>query len=629
MPDTLKIEIDENVVFNKKYYGIHGKIGSGANAEILYVQSTLKMKDLHDFQLIADIPGSERWNVRDLFQRNINTERIEGEGGLLDYFKNKNSIKYFNPIALVVLPQRDNKPLTTLPLLMENKNEGDLLGLDESKLSTLNWEDYYQFTYLYNNDVNLSKIAWNSEKCSIVAVDGQHRLTALKRLYDFNKNTNDNNIKDWKIPVVFLIPRKLRADLDSDNLIEIIRKIFMYINMKAENVNESRAILLDDENINSICVQEIIDHIHSQDFNTLEDQENTRKHLPLYMVNWMGLETDKKKINDTMYVLSNKELKSWLDNYLLGSEEKIDSTSLCWKRLAFSDEEFETLEDDVPLNNNDAQIIRNKFNSTMREAFLKFITNLDPIKNYIKEASKYEKDILKDPKGVKALDILRYGYGTFDSNDLASEVKDYSKKIADTLKNKKISAFKSFFFRADICLRGFIFAFSEFYNYYKEDQRRAVSWNEYTEKIIPLFNEFISEGWTNDVFENEITDNQKDLLIHICYDPSGTIINYRLEDVKKAWGIFVLMHILYLANKNDPNFFQTGDEVILNAWSTVYPDFFNTLEKGIKKQVRAELQQKALTKKERDKEIRTKSKNKADNKLLIYQKLWGINEEVG
>ena len=38
--------------------------------------------------------------IKDLFQRTINRKRITGPEGLISYFKDKDKVKYFNPIAL-------------------------------------------------------------------------------------------------------------------------------------------------------------------------------------------------------------------------------------------------------------------------------------------------------------------------------------------------------------------------------------------------------------------------------------------------------------------------------------------------------------------------------------------------
>ena len=46
-------------------------------------------------------------------------------------------------------------------------------------------------------------------KCYVVAIDGQHRLTALKEVFEESKMRPElAEIRDWQIPVVFLVLNK-------------------------------------------------------------------------------------------------------------------------------------------------------------------------------------------------------------------------------------------------------------------------------------------------------------------------------------------------------------------------------------------------------------------------------------
>src|SRR5205085_10265277 len=97
-----------------------------------------------------------------------------------------------------------------------------------------------------------SKLRWNSNKVKLVAIDGQHRLSALKYWKDL---PGPKDLDTWQIPVVIL--GVFRADNESThqpaNLLEIVRKTFVYINSRAEEVNETRLILLEDEGIPEVC----------------------------------------------------------------------------------------------------------------------------------------------------------------------------------------------------------------------------------------------------------------------------------------------------------------------------------------------------------------------------------------
>ena len=50
-------------LYNIWHYGITGKIGDGANAQIYYLQTSLNMKDLSNIKLLVEIKGSEKWGI--------------------------------------------------------------------------------------------------------------------------------------------------------------------------------------------------------------------------------------------------------------------------------------------------------------------------------------------------------------------------------------------------------------------------------------------------------------------------------------------------------------------------------------------------------------------------------------
>ena len=65
--------------YPKKKFGYYGQLGQGARAEIKFVQTAIERRDLADLTLIQDIHSSERWDVRDLFQRDVDDVRVQNK----------------------------------------------------------------------------------------------------------------------------------------------------------------------------------------------------------------------------------------------------------------------------------------------------------------------------------------------------------------------------------------------------------------------------------------------------------------------------------------------------------------------------------------------------------------------
>ena len=89
--------------------GVYGQFGTGAGVDAFYVQSALQPAQLNWVSLISDIRGSERWQVRDLFQRDVDNLRVTDS--LLPYLQDQKRIKFFNPLTLTLLPMNEDEVL--------------------------------------------------------------------------------------------------------------------------------------------------------------------------------------------------------------------------------------------------------------------------------------------------------------------------------------------------------------------------------------------------------------------------------------------------------------------------------------------------------------------------------------
>src|SRR2546423_113482 len=91
--------------YNKMKHGYFGELGNGAHACIRFLQSAITKDELDDITLIENIAGSDRWNIRDLFQRDVDMARVEES--ILPYLKDPTKVKFFNPLTLILLPIND------------------------------------------------------------------------------------------------------------------------------------------------------------------------------------------------------------------------------------------------------------------------------------------------------------------------------------------------------------------------------------------------------------------------------------------------------------------------------------------------------------------------------------------
>jgi hypothetical protein len=573
--------------------------------------------------LLIDIPGSEKWSIKDLFQRNIDRDRLTAADGLIAYFTDKNQVKYFNPIALVLLPVEGLLIDHDLQTLVKDKD----IEFDNIPGSVLTNKDIFRLFLQDSDEGNIGKLEWNNEKCYVVAIDGQHRLTALKELYEGRGllGNSGKDITEWQIPVVFIIANKKVPAGESKDLIKIIRKIFMYINMKAERVNDARSILLNDESVECLCVQEIVSAFHKNETidSELSPLEISFKssYPPLYLIDWLGMNSDASMLKDTRYLFSNIELRNWVRAYLIGEDfgtdvKRIDKTQIERLDLVDINLDFLTQKGVNILTNKDSEKIRKKFDEKIRGSFIDFLINLDPIKNFITKCREYEGNNSEDITQQKAFSELRYGYAKKENSN-KNEVENYIEDFAQTILMFKKETMSEFF-RQDINMRGIVYAYSEVYGIYKEFIKDSLDWGEYNTKFLDSFNNLISEGWCE---SRDILDLKKrEILTHLCHDDTGKRINYKIEDVKNAWGIFVVMHVLNHAAEHG----VISPELKSDKWIIYRDRLSSTLEKGFRDVVKREVDQLKETEFTKKRMIADQKKERAEERLVELETLWKI-----
>jgi hypothetical protein len=284
MPKVVQKKINN---LNRIKYGIWGTLGSGNNCEVHFIQTILTSDDIDNVKRISEIPESQKWKVKDLFQRNVNKKRVND--GIIPYLNDDTRIKFFNPLTLIILPHDlKDRIIKEIPIL---KQEKYVDSNTELEFDGFNYEGFYRFGL--SDEPFFGKVDWNSNTCYMVAIDGQHRLTALKEI----KNNPNNNISDWKVPAVILMVHKTK-NVNTPDLLEVVRKVFIDINNRARKVNNARKIILNDALSVDVLCQEIIEYSHSQ----------KNESLPLHFFDWRGDDDDQIPVSS---VVSVEELNNW------------------------------------------------------------------------------------------------------------------------------------------------------------------------------------------------------------------------------------------------------------------------------------------------------------------------------
>jgi hypothetical protein len=274
------IFVDEGPHYTALRPAMHGSFNL-SKTEIPYIQTLMTLKEVAtELDLVENLPSDLRskWTLEELFQREIDWERVQYQL-LRGYLKRSNKIKFFNSITVALLPTNEKgmldssygdtpKPPAAPPNLTAEQwaiaNVGGLQLLRHKK---------NPFAY----------IRWDPKRIFPATIDGQHRLAALK---EFVRGGNlTQAMLDTKISIIFLVLDE-RAGLAIDAshfgtnenpVLKIVREVFIDLNMNARPVIRSRQILVDDQEIESVCLRTLL---------ATRIGEDQPGRLPLGLVHW-------------------------------------------------------------------------------------------------------------------------------------------------------------------------------------------------------------------------------------------------------------------------------------------------------------------------------------------------------
>jgi len=556
---------------NQQKLGYFGKFGSGGNVEVTYIQTVLDFDFLDKITLIEHIKGSDRWDVQDLFQRNVDDVRVSKE--IFPFFQNSETIKFFAPLALVLLPIDGNE---INPQLDELKTKD--LSLPEGEYKVHRLSNLYEF-HEHVEEPAYSHVKWDDTKVKIVAVDGQHRLSALKRI--MKDDPPAPILGHMKIPVILIGFSKTVGDVEGrvPKLLEVVRQTFVYINSKSQRINESRKILLDNEDLNAVCTQQIVQAAHSNDQNdSINNIEKTE--IPLMMYDWRG-----EEMPVPASIFSVRDIYDWLTEYIIGSLDSPSDVEIRKKvipRLGLDNlVPPMNVENVKNLNLENSSKIRQQFDQLLSQHLRYVIENIKPYQKYIAEIRKIQQEAEDEAQdaGREAFKWICFGPSSRDGAINREAVEAQFNLMCSQLNILKTNSIPRLLTR-DIGIRAIWSSYDMLKTLRDEHSATSLPWKDFSEWYVPLMNKVIKEGWFNDIADADFAIDMRKILTHIVYSPSGGIVNYRLSDVKKGLGSLVMMLVLQ-KNRNK--------ELCSTGWEDIKDDLTATVKKGFRREIKADM----------------------------------------
>jgi DGQHR domain-containing protein len=284
-----------NVNRSPQLHALGGSFAMG-NSVIPYFTTHMTLAEVATcLKTPNELPGwsDEDVEIEGLFQRQLDYRRVNKK--ILPYLRNESNIRprFFNSLTVALTPYRDSK-------FVEFDNSFDAPDLLATNTSSS--KKFGPITIGFYGELNaddpstyaVTELCWNPDQVACVAIDGQHRLHALKRLHSTAPEYGTNT----KISVILIVPSPelgYSTDRFSDGLLPMLRSIFIDLNKHSVPVKRSRLVLLDDIDPHSILVRRTIESRLSK----IDPTDIGGDRIPLGLVDWHG---DDAKFDNGPYI---------------------------------------------------------------------------------------------------------------------------------------------------------------------------------------------------------------------------------------------------------------------------------------------------------------------------------------
>lgn len=280
---------DEVREYNMPLYGVQGQFTLTPGVTVPYFASLMSIDRLTtELKTHEEVTPSleNTYTLEELFQREIDLKTINN---IVDgYLNSHNKLKFFNSITVALFPKDNSGKIC--PNFEDYQNNNPKIpaegagSFDSSFANKDNCENivFGGVQFVKTQVANLARLRWDRKKVYAMAVDGQHRLKALKVWHE-RKNKELTKIESpTRISVIFLLLHpnagfQRAIDDQTDGIKGIAREIFTDLNKNARQVDEATQIVLDDRSLESRCVRAIVTP------STCEDSEHL---LPLSLLRW-------------------------------------------------------------------------------------------------------------------------------------------------------------------------------------------------------------------------------------------------------------------------------------------------------------------------------------------------------
>lgn len=261
----------EEIKFNHEVRGTFGTFRTNKSIPVAYVLASLPIARINELHTASEALDPKLARFEDLIQRDIDYERVRDIANVY-LEEGKDRVVFFPPL------------LASVVVFDDGSNGGGTGGIQELYRQVSGWkqdqgwlvktwdDDRFQIRIpVAKHDTGFAlsadnaavsvhpygaQLRWNSRHASIIVIDGQHRLAALKHLFNDAEKRSDVSAIELPVCIVFY-PNAVKDDSKALSIRDSLRDMFVTINKEAKTVSGHFLYLLDDKSLASLAVRDM------------------------------------------------------------------------------------------------------------------------------------------------------------------------------------------------------------------------------------------------------------------------------------------------------------------------------------------------------------------------------------
>lgn len=253
-------------IFTEKFDGVFGRFKTADSFELAYLQTSLRVAQISKLVTASDAFDFRSITFEEVVQRDIDMKRVDEEIIGKYLVKGKNRVIFFPPLLVSVVAMNGEKRIDvydTVEPQFDQENsvfsrtwDRDKFRLDLNVTETVTGHSIEYEGNQLNYLPYAATLAVNPDAVKLVVIDGQHRFTALRRIWEDPKRRP--LIEGIELPIcIFFTPDAIKSNGHVESIVKDLRELFVTVNTTSKEVSGHFTVLLNDRSLASLAAMSI------------------------------------------------------------------------------------------------------------------------------------------------------------------------------------------------------------------------------------------------------------------------------------------------------------------------------------------------------------------------------------